>query len=97
MLNDKQPIVERDRGCSVASASKLILVRDTLASHTHADADEMIYLMAGDATIRISDKDTAISAGWFALLPRGTAHSITKRGRNAPILLSIRSGDPCGK
>jgi len=95
MLNDKAPLVERDLGCSVATTSKLILVRDTLASHSHENADEIIYLMAGDATIRIFDKETPIAAGWYAMVPRGVSHSISKRGRNAPILLSVRSGEPC--
>ena len=96
MLRDPAPLVEREIGCSVATASQLILVRETLASHTHADADEMLYLVAGDATLKIADKDTQFSAGWFAIVPRGSAHSVTKRGRNAPIVLSIRSGQPCG-
>jgi quercetin dioxygenase-like cupin family protein len=92
----KDPIVERDLGCSVAAASKLILVRETLESHAHADADEIVYILAGDATLRISDKDQALAAGWYALVPRGTAHSISRRGRNAPIVLSVQSGHPCG-
>ena len=96
MLNDKAPLVEREIGCSVATASQLILIRETLTSHTHADADEMVYLVAGDATLKIADKDTSISPGWFGIVPRGSAHSIAKRGRNAPIILSIRSGQPCG-
>ena len=96
MLRDPAPLVEREIGCSVSTASQLILVRETLASHTHADADEMLYLVAGDATLKIADKDTQASAGWFAIVPRGSTHSLTKRGRNAPIFLSIRSGQPCG-
>ena len=96
MLKDQAPIVEREMGCSVASASRLILVREPLSTHTHADADEMLYLVAGDATLKIAEKDTPISAGWFALVPRGTSHSLARRGRNAPIFLSIRSGAPCG-
>lgn len=96
MLRDQSPLVEREIGCSVATASKLILIRDTLASHTHADADEMLYVVAGDATLKIGDKDTQVSAGWFGIVPRGSAHTITKRGRNAPFVLSIRSGQPCG-
>jgi mannose-6-phosphate isomerase-like protein (cupin superfamily) len=96
MLKDPAPIVERELGCSVASSSRLILVREPLTTHTHADADEMLYLVAGDATLRIAEKDTPISAGWFALVPRVAAHSLTRRGRNAPIFLSIRSGAPCG-
>ena len=96
MLNDKAPLVEREIGCSVATASQLILIRETLTGHTHADADEMLYVVAGDATFKIADKDTQVSAGSFAIVPRGQAHSITKRGRNAPIVLAIRSGQPCG-
>jgi mannose-6-phosphate isomerase-like protein (cupin superfamily) len=96
MLRDPALIVEREIGCSVASASRLILVRETLASHSHADADEMLYLLAGDATLKIGDKDSSISAGWFGLVPRGSSHTLSKRGRNAPIFLSIRSGAPCG-
>ena len=96
MLRDQAPLVEREIGCSVATASQLVLIRETLASHSHADADEMVYLVAGDATLKIGDKDTPISAGWFGIVPRGSTHSIAKRGRNAPIILSIRSGQPCG-
>jgi len=96
MLRDQAPLVEREIGCSVATASQLILIRETLASHTHADADEMLYVVAGDATLKIADKDTQVSAGWFGIVPRGSAHSVTKRGRNAPIVLAIRSGQPCG-
>jgi mannose-6-phosphate isomerase-like protein (cupin superfamily) len=96
MLKDPAPIVEREIGCSVAAASRLILVRESLTTHTHADADEMLYVVAGDATLKIAEKDTSISAGWFGLVPRGAAHSLARRGRNAPIVLSIRSGAPCG-
>lgn len=96
MLNDKAPLVEREIGCSVATASQLVLIRETLTGHTHADADEMLYVVAGDATLKIADKDTQVSAGSFAIVPRGSAHSIAKRGRNAPIVLAIRSGHPCG-
>ena len=96
MLSEQGPLVEREIGCSVATASQLVLIRETLTSHTHADADEMLYVLAGDATLKIADKDTQVSAGWFGIVPRGSAHAITKRGRNAPIVLAIRSGQPCG-
>jgi len=96
MLADKAPLVEKEIGCSVATASQLILIREALTSHSHADADEMLYILAGDATLKIADKDTQVSAGWFGIVPRGSAHTITKRGRNAPIVLAIRSGHPCG-
>lgn len=95
MLRDKQPIVERDLGCSVATASKLVLVRENLAAHTHSDADEVLYLVAGEAVIKLGEKELQITPGVFVLVPRGTAHAVTKRGRNAPILLSVTSGPAC--
>jgi hypothetical protein len=61
MLDEKAPLVEREIGCSVATASQLILIRETLTSHTHADADEMLYVVAGDAVLKIADKDTQVS------------------------------------
>lgn len=96
LLKDQAPIVERELGCSSATAASLILIREPLTSHTHTDADEVLYVVAGDATLRLSDRETNVSPGWFGLVPRGTSHAIARRGRNAPIVLSVRSGPPCG-
>jgi mannose-6-phosphate isomerase-like protein (cupin superfamily) len=55
----------------------------------------MLYVVAGEAMVKIGDKEQAVTPGWFSVAPRGTAHGITKRGRNPAILLSITSGQPC--
>ena len=99
-LFEKQPLgrdalKETPIGCSGASTATMIQVRDALAVHKHADADEMLYLVAGEALLKLGDKDFNIAAGWFVLVPRGTDHTLTRRGRNPVILLSMLSGTPC--
>ena len=73
----------------------MIQVRDALPVHKHADADEVLYVIAGDATLKLGDKDFNIASGWFVLVPRGTDHVLTRRGRNPVILVSVIGGPPC--
>jgi mannose-6-phosphate isomerase-like protein (cupin superfamily) len=95
LLRETDPVAERALGCSGATASRLIRVRDALAAHSHADADELVYIVAGDATIKLGEKEQNISPGWFSLVPRGMSHTITRRGRNPILILSSVSGPPC--
>jgi mannose-6-phosphate isomerase-like protein (cupin superfamily) len=89
------PTVERELGCSGGSSSRLIMTRENVAMHTHADADEMLYVVGGEASMMIADKDQSVEAGWFGVVPRGSSHSVMRRGRNVLVLLSVRSGPPC--
>lgn len=94
-LAGREPVKESPIGCSGATAARLIVARESLASHTHADADEMLYVVAGEAALKLGDKEQSVTSGWFSVVPRGTSHSVTRRGRNPVILLSILSGQPC--
>ncbi len=40
----------------------------------------MIYVIAGEGVQRIGGMETKLVAGTFATLPRGTPHTITRRG-----------------
>jgi hypothetical protein len=83
-------------GCSGVSRTQLLIVRETHTSGIRPDEDEMLYLVAGEATLKLGDKDLPITPGWFSIIPRGTPRSVTRRGRNPAILLSTVSGQPCG-
>jgi mannose-6-phosphate isomerase-like protein (cupin superfamily) len=95
LLKSKDPIAEHALGCSGASAAKLVRVRDALPAHTHADADEMVYVLAGDATLTMNGKDQMIGAGWFSIIPRGTSHAVKVRGNKPLLVLSVQSGPAC--
>ncbi len=92
------PLKEHALGCSGATSSRLMTLKgDTLAVHTHADADETIYVMAGEGTLRMSGKDYPLAPGWFALVPRGVEHLVTRKGRTPLVMISSVSGPACGK
>jgi mannose-6-phosphate isomerase-like protein (cupin superfamily) len=96
LLRENKPLIEHEIGCSGATSSRLIVVRDAITPHDHADADETLYLLAGDATLKLGDRDQNVSAGWVGIVPRGMLHALTRRGRNPIVVLSVRSGPPCG-
>jgi Carboxypeptidase regulatory-like domain/Cupin domain len=95
-LSGKDPVKVFPIGCSGASMSRLIVLHDAIPSGANKDAEETLYLVAGEATLTLSGKDQPISPGWFAIVPRGTNYALVKKGKNPAILLSTVNGRPCG-
>lgn len=81
-------------GCVPAMTIQLLQLRDPLGDHSHKEADEVIYVVGGEGTHRIAGQEIPLSAGVLATVPRGTAHSITRRGRNPIVVLSFTT-EPC--
>jgi mannose-6-phosphate isomerase-like protein (cupin superfamily) len=83
-------------GCSGLSRSQLLVIRESHTSDVRPDEDEMLYLVAGEATLKLGDKEQAVTPGWFSIVPRGTSRVLTRRGRNPAIFLATVSGSqPC--
>jgi mannose-6-phosphate isomerase-like protein (cupin superfamily) len=82
-------------GCTGTSSATLMQLRDPLAQHSHADADELLYIVAGEGVQRIGTVETNLTAGTLAIVPRGTPHTITRKGNRPVIMLSILTGPPC--
>ena len=89
------PVKRSPIGCTASSTSTLVQLREPIADHAHADADEMIYVVAGEGTHRIAGKDQPLSSGVFSIVPRGTTHGIVRRGRQPLVMISTLSGPPC--
>jgi mannose-6-phosphate isomerase-like protein (cupin superfamily) len=70
-------------------------VRDSLEEKAQADADEVLYVVAGEGTLRLGNKDVSLQAGGLAVVPRGTVRGLTRKGKNPLMLLSVVSGPPC--
>ncbi|GAC1601275.1 MAG: hypothetical protein NVS3B21_28790 [Acidimicrobiales bacterium] len=45
--------------------------------HVHLGDDEGIYMLEGEADVRIGDTEQRVGPGGFVFMPRGIAHSIT--------------------
>lgn len=81
--------------CAAGATATLVQVREPLAEHTHADADEFLYVIAGAGAARIAGTEQALKAGAFVMVPRQISHELTAAGRSPMVLLSIRAGEPC--
>jgi len=82
-------------GCTASSTATLVQIRDPLAEHTHADSDEMLYVVAGEGTERLGGRDIPLTPGTFSVIPRNMAHTLSRRGSRPLVMLSILSGPPC--
>jgi len=94
-LPGKEPVERISVGCSGATASEVLRLRDGFDGHTHADGDEVLYIVAGEGTLTLGTNELPVGPGWFSLVPRGIAHSLVRRGRSPLVLLSVVSGQPC--
>lgn len=82
-------------GCTDSMKSTLIQMREPLGDHTHNEGDEVLYIVAGEATLKVGGREFKLEPGTYSLVPRGVTHSITRRGSNPVVLLSIETGQPC--
>jgi len=82
--------------CSTGGTATLLQINEPVAEHTHADADEFIYVIAGQGTARLGDRQEALGPGVFMLIPRGAAHSFTAGPKKPLVLISTRAGEKCG-
>lgn len=82
-------------GCTGYSMTRLLQVRDPLDGRTNTDADETLYVVAGEAMLKLAGVDRPLAPGALAVIPRGMSHSIARKGRNPAIFVSVLSGPPC--
>jgi len=95
LIGSREPLKESVLSCSGLETVRLLQLREALAEHEHADADEVLYVVAGEGAVRIAGEATPISAGSISVVPHGTKHLVERRGRNPLILVSTLSGSPC--
>jgi len=82
-------------GCTATGTATLHQLRDTWQAHTHDTAEEWIYVVAGEGTLRIGGADQKLQAGTFSLVPHTVSHTLVPQGRNPLIVISVLSGPPC--
>lgn len=81
--------------CTAGGPATLIQVKDPIVQHSHADADEFLYTIAGQGSVRAGGRDQPVGPGTFMMVPRGVPHLIVAVNRNPLVLLSIRAGEQC--
>lgn len=94
-IGGREPRKESSLGCAATGTANLFQLRDTWAAHAHDDADEWIYVVAGEGTLRIGNAEQRVQAGTFSSVPHTVSHALIPQGRNPLILISILSGPAC--
>jgi mannose-6-phosphate isomerase-like protein (cupin superfamily) len=81
--------------CTDGGTARTLQVREPLNNQQDDTADQLLYVVAGEGTVRLKDQSYKADAGWFALIPRGVSHSISRAGRNPLFLMMVAMGAPC--
>ena len=95
LITNSQPQKVSPVGCSGLANTLLWQVREPWNDRSHDASDALIYVVAGEGTLRLDGRDSNLAAGSFASVPRGTTYSLTRRGRNPLIGRATLAGEPC--
>jgi len=53
---------------------RLVKIKDDFDWHSHANEDEMFFVIKGEMRMEFRDRTEIIKAGEFIIVPRGTEH-----------------------
>jgi hypothetical protein len=82
--------------CAAGGDATLLQLREPLAEHTHAAADEYLYVIAGNGVGHAGNaQPVSLQAGVFMLVPRGVRHSLAVSGRSPLVVISVKAGEKC--
>ena len=82
-------------GCASGGSSTLIQMNEPLAQHTHDDADEFIYVIAGQGVAKLSGREESLGPAVFLMVPRGMPHMVSAGPKKPLVLMSVLAGAKC--
>jgi len=95
LISGNQPRRDSIVSCSGNARSTLVQLNQDQAERLYDAADVTYYVIAGEGTAKMNGRDSTLVAGSFVSVPRGTPHSLARRGRRPLIMLTTVSGTPC--
>jgi hypothetical protein len=94
-ISSREPHKESMVGCSGVGQAVLWQVREPWEGRSHPSADAMVYVIGGEGALKLPSNEIGMTAGSFAVVPRGTTYGLVRRGRNPLIVLAVLAGAPC--
>jgi len=81
-------------GESTAGAVEVIAYEGPLQPppHVHREREEVFYVLEGEFTFTLGDKEFPAGAGSLAFIPRGTRHGFRTQGSGRALLFVIPAG-----
>jgi mannose-6-phosphate isomerase-like protein (cupin superfamily) len=95
LIANNQPRRDTLVSCSGNTRSTLVQLNQDQPERLYDTAEVTYYVVAGEGAVRMNGRDTALGAGSYVSVPRGTAHGLVRRGRRPLIMLATVSGTPC--
>ena len=95
LISNSAPRKDTLVSCSGNTRTMLVQLNQPQAKRVYQGAESSYYVVAGEGTVTIADKEVPLGAGGYVSVPRGTAHSLTRRGRRPFVLLATLSGEAC--
>lgn len=95
LIPNNQPRRDTLVSCSGNTRSTLVQLNQDQPQRLYDTAELTYYVVAGEGAVRMNGRDTALGAGSFVSIPRGTPHALVRRGRRPLIVLATVSGTPC--
>jgi mannose-6-phosphate isomerase-like protein (cupin superfamily) len=97
LIKGGAPARQDEIGCTASARTTLLQLREPTREEARQDADEVLYVVAGEGTLRLGNRDVPLASSTVAVVPRGTARALARKGRNPLIVLSVVSGPSCTK
>ncbi|HEX7085948.1 MAG TPA: carboxypeptidase regulatory-like domain-containing protein [Vicinamibacterales bacterium] len=94
-ISSRDQMKRDELGCTASAQTTLLQIREPVPERALPDADEVLYVVAGEGTLRLGNRDVPLSGSTMAVVPRGTVRGLTRSGRNPLIVLSVVSGPAC--
>ena len=94
-LIGREPLKESVLACNPLETVRLLQMREGIAQHVHQGSDEMLYVVAGEGSVRIGDATTPLRSGSLVVVTNGTGHALDRSGKNPLIVVSTLIGAPC--
>jgi mannose-6-phosphate isomerase-like protein (cupin superfamily) len=91
LIGRSDPQRETVVGRAPGATARVVQVREPIKDRVRGDADEMLYVIAGEGVLRAKGRAYDLTAGSFAVVPRGVAYTLERSGRNPLIALSMVS------
>jgi len=95
LIGGNQPRRDSIVSCSGNARSTLVQLNQDQPERLYDSAEVTYYVVAGEGTAKMNGRDSTLVAGSFVSIPRGTPHSLARRGRRPLIMLATVSGTPC--
>jgi mannose-6-phosphate isomerase len=67
-------------GCEQSFGLVHILPGKTNPEHWHTAAEEIVFMLQGECTVLLDDREIAVGTGQTLYIPRGVKHEVANRG-----------------